>query len=66
MKCIKTYEYILSEDEIKRIIADSFNNQQTKHLPITKANVRIDIERPRYQEVDPEIHAVIEIEEGGN
>ena len=61
MKCLKTYEYILSEEEIKKIIADSFNHQQTKHLPITAANVVIEWDKQTYCE--PEAKAIIIIEE---
>jgi hypothetical protein len=64
MNCIKTYEYHLSEDEIRQIIADSFNRQQTKHLPITKTNVQIKQECEPYCE--PKTVVVITIEEGAD
>lgn len=65
MQILKTYEYIFSEDEIRQMIVDYFNKTYTEHLPVTKANVRIEVERGRYQECDPIIHAIIEIEEEG-
>lgn len=61
MKCLKTYEYIFSEEEIKNIIANSFNHQQTKHLPITAANVVIEWDNQAY--CDPKAKAIITIEE---
>ena len=47
------------------MIVDYFNKTYTEHLPVTKANVRIEVERGRYQECDPIIHAIIDIEEEG-
>lgn len=61
MKCIKIYEYPLTEDDIKQFIVDSFNRKDTEQLPITKSNVKIEIEHKQY--CDPEAHAIITIEE---
>lgn len=43
------------------MIVDYFNKTCTEHLPVTKANVRIEVERGLHQECDPTIHAIIEI-----
>lgn len=62
MQILKTYEYIFSEDEIRQMIVDNFNRTNADHLPITKANVKIEFEHRTYCE--PEAKAVITIEEG--
>lgn len=43
------------------MIVDYFNKTYTEHLPVTKANVRIEVERGHHQECDYTIHAIIEI-----
>lgn len=62
MQILKTYEYIFSEDEIRQMIVDYFNKTHTDHLPVTKANVKIEFDHKPYCE--PEGKAVITIEEG--
>ena len=62
MTCIKTYEYHYSEDEIKQMIVDYWNSKNTEHLPITKNNIKIDMEHKMYCE--PEAKLIITIEEG--
>ena len=62
MTCIKTYEYRYSADELRQLIVDHWNSKNDKHLPITKANVKIEIEHRPYCE--PEANLVITIEEG--
>lgn len=50
-----------SKDEIRKMIVDYFNKTYIEHLPVTKANVRIEVERGHHQECDHTIHAIIEI-----
>ena len=64
MKCIQIYEYHLTEDDIMQFIVDGFNRKNNKHMPITKANVKIEFEHKQYCE--PEARAVIEIDEEGD
>jgi len=62
MQILKTYEYIFSEDEIRQMIVDYFNKAHTDHLPVTKANVKIEFDHQPYCE--PVAKAVVVIEEG--
>jgi hypothetical protein len=65
MTCLKTYTYTLTEDEIKACITEYFNKKyNNKHLPITKANVKIEFEHEPYCEPKPV--ATIEIDEEDN
>lgn len=61
MQILKTYEYIFSEDEIRQMIVDYFNKTHTNHLPVTKANVKIEFDHHPYCE--PVAKATVTIEE---
>ena len=63
MKCIKTYLYVFSEDELKGFVVEAFNKRNTSHCPITKSNVRIEFDKQPYCEPTP--IATIEIDEEG-
>lgn len=65
MKCSKTYTYTFSEYELRQMVVDYFNRKYTKHLPVTPLNVKLEVERPRYQEMEFEVSAVVEIDEEG-
>ena len=62
MQCIKTYEYRYSEEEINQMIVDYWNSKNDKHLPITKANVSLEL---NYKEhIGETIELVVTIKEG--
>lgn len=61
MRCVKTYKYLLTEEEIRKIIVEHFNREQHEHLPATVANVTLVTEKEPYCE--PEIKGVILIDE---
>ena len=63
MKCSKTYTYTFSEYELRQMVVDYFNRKYIKHLPVTPLNVKLEVERPPYQEMDFEVRAVVEIDE---
>lgn len=65
MKCSKTYTYTFSEYELRQMVVDYFNRTHTKHLPVTHLNVKLEVVRPPYQEMEPEVHAIVEIDEEG-
>ena len=48
------------------MVVDYFNKKYTKHLPVTHMNVKLEVEQPRYQEMMPEVVAVVEIDEEGD
>lgn len=64
MQILKTYEYIFSEDDLRQLIVDIFNKKHNKHLPITKSNVTIKLDKQPYDE--PTVKAVITIDEEGD
>lgn len=61
MKFIKTYEYHLSEDEIKEAICLWFNKNNEKLA--LKSDIKIECDKQPYCE--PTVKAIITIEEEG-
>lgn len=52
MKCTKTYKYVLTEEEIRKIIVEHFNRLGHCHLPATVANVSLVTDKKPYCEPD--------------
>ena len=64
MKYIKTYEYHLSEDEIKEAVCIWFNSKNEEfNTLVSKSEVRIEFDKQPYCE--PTAKAIITIEEEG-
>lgn len=64
MKYIKTYEYHLSEDEIKEAVCLWFNaNNEEFNCLVHKSDVKIEFDKQPYCE--PTAKAIITIEEEG-
>ncbi len=61
MKCVKTYKYLLTEEDIRKIIVEHFNREEHCHLPATVANVTLVADKKPYCE--PEIRGEILIDE---
>ena len=61
MKCIKTYKYLLTEEDIRKIIVEHFNKTPREHLPATTSNVTLLTDKKPHCE--PEVSAVILIDE---